>query len=242
MMAASRNDSNKNLEVEDGKQPSVADLRVAYSNEALHDDKVGDDPIEFFTKWFDQAVDTEEPEPNAMCLSTVDKANRPSARYVLLKGYDEHGFVWYTNYESRKAENLQANEYAALTFWWPTLQRSVRIEGRTSMVDAIESDAYFASRPAGSRLGAWVSDQSRPIENANALLQRWKKLQDKHLDNDGNVIKKIERPPHWGGYRLHPHRIEFWKGRPARLHDRIVFERAPEAGHNGKWTKLRLQP
>lgn len=221
---------------------SVADLRVAYSNEALLDDKIGDDPIVFFGKWFDEAVSAEEPEPNAMCLSTVDSDNRPSATYVLLKGYDERGFVWYTNYESRKAENLRSNEYAALTFWWASLHRSVRIEGRATKVEESESDAYFNSRPVGSRLGAWASDQSRPVESADVLQQRWQKLQSDYLDSDGNLAKPIERPPHWGGYRLRPHRIEFWKGRPARLHDRIVFEREMEGKVGQKWVKSRLQP
>lgn len=242
LMSASGFSGNKNYDGGSEGQPSVADLRVAYSNEALQDDKTGDDPIKFFGKWIDQAVNAEEPEPNAMCLSTVDESNRPSARYVLLKGYDERGFVWYTNYKSRKAENLQSNEYAALTFWWPTLQRSVRIEGQTSKIDAIESDAYFASRPAPSRLGAWASDQSRPIDNVDVLHQRWHQLQSEYLDSTGNLIKEIERPSHWGGYRLQPHRIEFWKGRPARLHDRIVFERKLGSDCESRWTKLRLQP
>lgn len=230
-------------DVNGGKKVPVADLRVTYSNEALHDTSVGDDPIRFFSKWFDEAVAADEVEPNAMCLCTVDDQQRPSARFVLLKAFDARGFVWYTNYESRKANHLQSNPNAALTFWWPNLQRSVRIEGHASMIDALESDAYFASRPAESRLGAWASDQSRPVADKASLHDRWTRLRNEYLDGNDNLVKTIERPPYWGGYRLRPRRIEFWKGRPARLHDRIVFERPLNASDsNDDWSKTRLQP
>ncbi|PXF39946.1 Pyridoxine/pyridoxamine 5'-phosphate oxidase [Gracilariopsis chorda] len=229
---------------------TVASLRVNYSNQGLDETQLTPDPIALFSTWFDQARSAQEHEPNAMCLSTADESGRPSARMVLLKAFDQRGFVWYTNYQSRKASNLSRNPFASLTFWWPTMERSVRIEGPVVRVPVEESDAYFHSRPPSSRLGAIVSDQSKEIKNRQLLELRWQELQDAHLDDDGQLTRPIERPSHWGGYRLIPDRIEFWKGRSARLHDRIVYQRdLPElSDHNLdqlaklQWATKRLQP
>eukprot|EP01035_Chromulina_nebulosa_P017503 gene17503-23060_t len=169
-----------------------------------------------------------------MCLSTsID--NKPSARFVLLKGYDKNGFIWYTNYDSRKGKELEKNNFASLTFWWGELERSVRIEGIVEKVSEAQSDEYFNSRPRGSQIGAWTSNQSRPISSREELAQ-----QEKNLADQFHSQPKIGRPPHWGGYRLKPTRIEFWKGRESRLHDRIVFERNESLDNN--WVVTRLQP
>jgi pyridoxamine 5'-phosphate oxidase len=220
----------------------MSELRVNYTEvEGLLSDTsiFGANPVDLFTTWMSDAVAAKEPEPNAMCLATVSAEGRPSARFVLLKGYDESGFVWYTNYESRKAHDLASNPAAALTFWWAGLERSVRIEGDAVRVSAEESDEYFESRPPQSRLGAWVSDQSRPISGREGLEGRWSELEKMYFDDSGNVIKTIPRPPHWGGFRIVPTRMEFWKGRASRLHDRIVFERK-DPSH--AWCITRLQP
>lgn len=222
--------------------PSVSELRVNYSQKGLEDTDVAkiSSPTTLFKQWLQDAVEVSEPEPNAMCLSTVSTTGRPSARYVLLKAIDERGFVWYTNYESRKAIELSSNTAAALTFWWPSLERSVRVEGDVVRVNEEESDAYFESRPPKSRLGAWASQQSRPLDDRKQLEQTWEQLVHKHLDDDRESLKlHIPRPEHWGGYRLIPTMIEFWKGRASRLHDRIVFRRDST---DDEWTRSRLQP
>lgn len=218
---------------------AVADYRVSYSRGNLQESDVGNDPLNLFRQWFDEADNSSEKEVNAMCLSTVDANGRPSARMVLLKGFDERGFVWYTNYESKKAKDIDSNPYAALTFWWPSLERSVRIEGVVMRVAEEESDKYFGSRPPLSRIGAWASDQSRPVQSDGVLQGKLSELKEEYLDEDGNLKKEIERPPFWGGFRLNPDRIEFWTGRPARLHDRIVYSRK-EVGDS--WSRQRLQP
>lgn len=224
----------------------VADLRINYSNEPLKKDPVDPlDPMPLFSRWMEEASQVpEEIDPNAMCLCTVDESNCPSARMVLLKGFDDRGFVWCTNYTSRKGSQLAQNPNAALTFWWSTLQRSVRVEGIVRKVDASESDAYFNSRPIGNRLGAIASDQSQPLSDPALLQSRWKKLNEDYLDKDGNLRKPLERPENWGGYRLVAHRIEFWKGKPQRLHDRIVYQRSKSYNSGGmdKWKMMRLQP
>jgi len=210
-----------------------ADLRVSYSKQGLEDISLPSDPHSMFRLWFDEACAAKVVEPNAMCLSTcVD--NKPSARFVLLKGFDERGFEWYTNYNSRKSGELSENPYAALTFWWGDLERSVRVEGRVTRVSDKESDAYFNSRPRGSQLGAWSSNQSSPIDTRIALEQQEADVVARFGTNE-----VIPRPPHWGGFRLEPSRIEFWKGRESRLHDRIVFEK--DEGGEG-WLRSRLQP
>ena len=210
---------------------SIADLRRDYSHATLSEHDVDPDPIRQFERWFQQTLTAEVPEPNAMSLATVGKDGKPSLRIVLLKDVDARGFTWYTNYESRKGEDLLANPQAALTFHWIPLERQVRIEGRVEKVDAAESDAYFNIRPIKSRLGAIASAQSRPIESRELLEKQFADAEAQHGDHP-------PRPAHWGGYRLVPEWIEFWQGRRSRLHDRIVYTRQP----NGQWSRQRLQP
>jgi pyridoxamine 5'-phosphate oxidase len=221
----------------------VAGLRVNYAKAGLSDAEAAaaPSPTALFCEWLADAVAAGEPEPNAMCLSTVGEGGRPAARFVLLKGVDERGFVWYTNYGSRKSRELEGNAAAALTFWWAGSERSVRVEGDAARVAAAESDAYFASRPALSRLGAWASDQSAEVSGRGELEARWEALVDEYLPGGegGPAAKEIARPEHWGGFRLVPTRVEFWKGRSSRLHDRVVFERD---GAGAAWTQKRLQP
>lgn len=221
----------------------VADLRVNYAKPGLTDAAAAaaESPTALFCTWLDEAVAAHEAEPNAMCLSTVSADGRPAARYVLLKGVDERGFVWYTNYNSRKSQELAGNPAAALTFWWAGSERSVRVEGDVARVSAEESDEYFGSRPPMSRLGAWVSEQSSEVSGREVLEERWEGLMKEYLPSGkgSEPVKEIERPPHWGGFRLVPTRIEFWKGRSSRLHDRVVFERASA---ELTWTQKRLQP
>ncbi|HEY2022795.1 pyridoxamine 5'-phosphate oxidase [Paraburkholderia sp.] len=211
---------------------SLAELRKNYSLGSLDVADVDHDPFRQFDKWFQQAIDAKLPEPNAMTLATVDSRGRPSARIVLIKGMDERGFVFFTNYESRKGRELSANPYASLLFHWIELERQVRIEGRVVKTDAQQSDAYFASRPLASRIGAWASNQSQVIESRSQLEVREREFSLQYGDNP-------PRPPHWGGYRLVPDAIEFWQGRPSRLHDRLLFSRADESSN---WQIARLSP
>jgi pyridoxamine 5'-phosphate oxidase len=212
-------------------QVSVADLRRDYSHATLSEQEVDDDPIKQFSLWFHQAVETRVPEPNAMGLATVDRSGKPSLRIVLLKDFDERGFTFYTNYDSRKGEQLLQNPHAALCFHWHDLERQIRIEGRVERVAADESDAYFGIRPVKSRIGAHASLQSRPIANREQLEQQFH-------DAEARFGEQPPRPPHWGGYRLAPTWIEFWQGRRSRLHDRIAYERQAD----GHWLRQRLQP
>ena len=209
----------------------VASLRQNYTRDGLTESAADPDPFHFFQRWFDEALAAGVTEPNAMTLATVDDDGQPAARIVLLKGLDERGFVFYTNYESRKGRELAAQPRAALVFWWEALERQVRIEGTVEKVTAEESDAYFASRPRGSRLGAWVSDQSRPIADRSVLEEKLGEVEQCYDD------EPVPRPPHWGGYRVVPTLIEFWQGRPSRLHDRLEYTRAGEG-----WTRQRLAP
>lgn len=191
-----------------------------------------DDPIALFRRWFDEAVAAELPEVNAMTLATADRDGRPSARTVLLKGVDGRGFEFFTNYESRKARELDANPHAALVFLWAPLHRQVRVTGDVTRLTAAESDAYFATRPRGSQLGAWASAQSRPIADRDELDGRWRRLEREYAG------REVPRPPHWGGYRVVPREIEFWQGRANRMHDRFAYTRAADGG----WRRERLQP
>jgi len=209
----------------------ASSLRKEYIRAGLHEADVAPDPIIQFHAWFDNVIDADLHEPNAMILATATTDGRPSARTVLLKGFDERGFVFYTNYEGRKANDLETNPMCALLFYWGELERQVRIEGRASRLPGEESDAYFASRPRGSRLGAWASQQSQPIEDRSVLEERILALQK---DYEG---REIPRPPFWGGYRVEPDTIEFWQGREDRLHDRLLYRH-----EDGGWRIERLQP
>ena len=210
---------------------SIADLRLNYSLKQLNESEVNADPIVQFQTWFDEAVAAQLPEPNAMTLATATKAGVPSARIVLLKGLDSRGFVFYTNYESRKGEELVENPHAAIVFLWAALERQVRIEGRVEKVSDAETEAYFHSRPLSSQLGAWSSDQSRVVDDRTVLEQRFQDFQDKYANQE------IPRPPHWGGFRVIPHQIEFWQGRPSRLHDRLRYRLS-----SNHWQIDRLAP
>ncbi|CAA9408009.1 Pyridoxamine 5'-phosphate oxidase [uncultured Rubrobacteraceae bacterium] len=206
-------------------------LRKEYTRSGLHETGMNPDPMVQFNYWFENAVEADLHEPNAMIVATATQDGRPSARTVLLKGYDQSGFAFYTNYEGRKARELEVNPACALLFYWGELERQVRIEGRASRISDDESDAYFASRPRGSRLGAWVSEQSRPVEDRGVLEERVRKLEAEYESLE------IPRPPFWGGYRVEPEAIEFWQGRESRLHDRLVYRR-----EDGVWRIERLQP
>ncbi|HTJ91916.1 MAG TPA: pyridoxamine 5'-phosphate oxidase [Pararobbsia sp.] len=209
---------------------SLADLRQTYARGALDETDVDADPIRQFEKWFEEAQSAEVPEPNAMSLATADAQGRPSNRIVLVKGVDARGFVFFTNYESAKGRNVAENPYASLLFFWQPLERQIRIEGRIERTSADESDAYFHSRPLGSRIGAWASHQSSITDRATLEADE-ARFAAQYGDNP-------PRPPQWGGYRVVPESIEFWQGRPSRLHDRIKYLRAQD----GAWMIVRLSP
>jgi pyridoxamine 5'-phosphate oxidase len=211
---------------------SLAELRKNYSLGSLDAGDVDRNPFRQFEAWFAQALDAQLPEPNTMTLATVDSRGRPSARIVLIKGVDERGFVFFTNYDSRKGREIADNPHASLLFYWIELERQVRIEGTVVKASAAESDQYYESRPLGSRIGAWASEQSQVIESRAVLEAREKEISAKYGEHP-------PRPPHWGGYRLIPDAIEFWQGRPSRLHDRLLYTRAVEGGD---WQIARLSP
>jgi len=210
---------------------SIAELRKDYSRASLSEADVASDPIEQFSRWFEEAIKSELPEPNAMSVATVGNDGRPSSRIVLIKQVDASGFTWFTNYESRKGLDIKKHPYVALLFHWVELERQVRIEGQIERVSAAESDAYFASRPLRSQLGAIASQQSQPIADRTLLETHYAAVEQEYGSHP-------VRPQHWGGYRVKPERIEFWQGRPSRLHDRILYTRTAD----GAWDRQRLQP
>lgn len=207
-------------------------LRKEYSKESLDVENVSSDPIVQFNKWMGEAMQAEVPEPNAMSLATVGADNRPSCRIVLLKGIENNQFVFYTNYQSHKGKSLEANPYCALTFFWPELERQVRVEGIVSRVEESRSEAYFQSRPIGSQIGAWASPQSSMIDNRNILEARAEQITRRF-----EGMTKLPKPKQWGGFQVAPFMIEFWQGRQSRLHDRIAFSRVDD-----QWQRHRLAP
>ncbi|QIL73120.1 pyridoxamine 5'-phosphate oxidase [Diaphorobacter sp. HDW4B] len=208
----------------------IADLRKSYERAELSEGASQSDPLKQFDQWLNEAIAGEVPEPNAMTVATVAGDMRPSTRIVLIKGYDERGIVWFTNYDSRKGQQIAGNPFAALQFHWVELERVVRIEGRVEKVSDEESDAYFKSRPLDSRIGAWASPQSQVISGRSVLVANAAKYSAKFMLNP-------PRPPHWGGFRLVPDRWEFWQGRKSRLHDRLSYRLD---GDN--WIRERLAP
>ena len=209
----------------------MSELRREYRAAGLERDALDDDPVAQFGRWFEEAERAEEIEPNAMTLATSSPDGRPSARVVLLKGFGPDGFVFFSNYDSRKGEELAANPNAALVFWWPPLERQVRLEGRVARTTTQESEAYWTSRPLGSRLAALASAQSRVLAGREELVRRVEELADRHRDG------AVPLPEAWGGYRLVPHVFEFWQGQPNRLHDRFRYTR-----QQGGWRIERLSP
>jgi len=211
-------------------KPNVADLRKSYEKAELNEEVSHADPLKQFDQWLHEAIRAEIPEPNAMTLATISKVNRPSTRPVLIKGYDERGIVWYTNYESRKGTELAGNPWAALQFHWVELERVVRIEGKVEKVSDKESDDYFKSRPCDHRIGAWASPQSQVIASRSVIETAARKYAAEYP-------KDPPRPKNWGGYRLKPELWEFWQGRKSRLHDRLRYR-----VEGGKWKRERLAP
>lgn len=205
-------------------------IRIEYEVAGLDVTDVDEDPFRQFDRWLNEAIDAEIHEPNAFVLATVDADDRPSTRALLLKGYDAQSFTFFTNYESSKASDLEANPWLSMCFVWLPLHRQIRIDGVARRVSEAESDAYFASRPRGAQLGAHASPQSREIPD-----RRW--LERRVEEVSGQFGAAIPRPPHWGGYQVEPHRFEFWQGQPSRLHDRIEYRRGPS-----DWSRVRLAP
>lgn len=212
----------------------IEQLRRDYSAHTLEMKEVHPNPIDQFQQWFDEALNAEVPEPNAMTLSTASGEGRPSARIVLLKGIADGSFIFYTNYNSRKGSELRSNPFAALTFLWHELQRQVRIEGRVEPLGEEESTRYFQSRPKGSQIGAWASPQSTEIQSREVLEAKVKELKEAYAGEES-----LPRPSHWGGYSVTPSRVEFWQGRSSRLHDRILYTLE---GESSKWKTVRLAP
>ena len=211
---------------------AIADLRKEYASAQLLESDVAADPIEQFEKWWHQAISAQIIEANAMTLATASADGLPSARIVLLKGFDKQGFVFFTNYQSYKALQLEANPKACLVFFWKELERQIRIVGLVKKSPSSQSDQYYHSRPKGSRIGAWASPQSQVIESRSWLDQQFRKLEEDFNDQE------IQRPPHWGGYMVQPVIIEFWQGRPGRMHDRIQYT----LQDNASWKIERLAP
>ena len=213
---------------------NVAHLRKEYGLEDLKEETIREDPMNQFQTWFEAAREAEGPdEVNVMTLATATPSGQPGARLVLLKDYDEEGFVFYTNYQSEKARQLDANPKASLVFWWRSLERQVRVEGTVVRLPSEMSDIYFRSRPRTSQLGAWASPQSEVVESRAELEERMAEVEEQYEGVE------VPRPPHWGGYRLRPSAVEFWQGRPGRLHDRLRYRRQEEGE---AWTRERLAP
>ena len=220
----------------DPSAPDLAALRREYGDHGLDVPDLTPDPVSMFRRWMDDTVSAGLHEPNAMVVATVSPEGRPSSRLVLLKGVDERGFVFFTNYESRKAAEIAANPYVSLLFPWHDLQRQVRVEGTASKVSGEESEAYFASRPRESQLGAWASPQSRVVASRSALDERYGGVLAQFAELD-----EVPLPPHWGGFRVAPYAVEFWQGRKGRMHDRLLYRRAEDDPH-APWVVDRLAP
>lgn len=210
----------------------ISSLRRVFDQEALTEQDLAENPFDQFSIWFDQAVENEPFDPNAMTLSTISPENRPASRIVLLKGIDSRGFVFYTNYQSEKGMHLAGNPFASIVFWWGQKQRQVRIDGTVERISPQQSEEYFHSRPIESQIGAWVSKQSAVIPDREWLEQRYDQFSEQFAGDD-----PIPRPPHWGGYRIVPDLFEFWQGQPSRLHDRFRY-----VVEGGKWNIERLSP
>jgi pyridoxamine 5'-phosphate oxidase len=210
----------------------IADIRRDYKLQSLNEEDASPNPFNLFTKWWHEAVSSHIDEVNAMTLATADKFGKPHARIVLLKDYDDNGFVFFTNYNSQKGKEIDDNPFASLVFFWKELERQIRIEGTITKIEATKSDAYFQSRPAGSRIGAWASPQSQPIENRKIIENNFLHYEEKF------GCENIPRPAHWGGYVVEPSVIEFWQGRTSRLHDRIRYTKQSD----NHWEKERLAP
>lgn len=208
----------------------IANIRKDYTLKSLELDEMADRPLDQFDRWLEEAIIAEVNEPNAMNLATINSQNRPSSRIVLLKGLD-HGFVFYTNYDSKKGKELQQRPFAALNFFWPELERQVRVEGDVEKVSEADSDKYFHSRPVSSQIGAWASPQSQAIPDRRFLENREKQMIQRFQ------TESLTRPEHWGGFRLIPYYFEFWQGRASRLHDRVIFEKETD-----QWIKKILAP
>ena len=210
----------------------ISSIRKEYSQQSLLEQDIEKHPVKQFDKWWQQAIESEIDEVNAMTLATVNEAGKPSARIVLLKDYDESGFTFYTNYLSTKGKNIDHNPNVVLVFFWKELERQVRIEGVAEKVSPIISDEYYDSRPLESKIGAWASPQSQIIASRSVLQNIFSKLEKDFKD------QPIKRPEHWGGYKVIPNKIEFWQGRPGRMHDRIEYSKI----NDNNWTTVRLAP